>query len=249
VLSGPLLVFDFDGVLVDGMAEYWWSSRQAACLLEPGLVLPEQAPAAFARLRPLIHQGWEMVLVAAELGRPDFDLAGFEADYSGSISRALARSGGQHQPLQSALEDVRRQAIATVRPQWLALHRPYPGVKERLGALATEGADWAVLTTKGAAFAAELLAAEQLAPLRLFGHEQGSKPAVLLQLRELRRPLWFIEDRRPTLETVRATPGLEQVRCFLAAWGYLKPEDRSGLPDGITLLEPGAFQAPLAIWP
>jgi hypothetical protein len=94
-----------------------------------------------------------------------------------------------------------------------------------------------------------VLESVKAAPLWLFGHEQGSKPTVLLQLRELRRPLWFIEDRRPTLETVRATSGLEQVRCFLAAWGYLKPEDRSGLPDGITLLEPGAFQAPLAIWP
>ncbi|MFN7819100.1 MAG: HAD family hydrolase, partial [Cyanobacteriota bacterium] len=30
----PLLVFDFDGVLVDGMAEYWWSARRAALRLE-----------------------------------------------------------------------------------------------------------------------------------------------------------------------------------------------------------------------
>ncbi|MEB3166827.1 MAG: HAD family hydrolase, partial [Cyanobacteriota bacterium] len=35
--SGPLLVFDFDGVLVDGMAEYWWSARRAALSLDPGL--------------------------------------------------------------------------------------------------------------------------------------------------------------------------------------------------------------------
>ncbi|MCT0198503.1 HAD family hydrolase [Synechococcus sp. CS-1325] len=247
--SGPLLVFDFDGVLVDGMAEYWWSSRQAACLLKPGLVLPDQLPEAFVRLRPLIHQGWEMVLVTAELGRSGFDPAAFEADYPGALRRALLQTGWQPQPLQAALEEVRRQAIATVRPQWLALHRLYPGVKERLQGLAGEGADWVVLTTKGAAFAAELLAAEQLAPLQLYGHEQGSKPAVLLQLRERQRPLWFIEDRRPTLETVRATPGLEQVRCFLAGWGYLKPGDGADLPDGITLLEPSAFRAPLAIWP
>jgi len=72
VPSSPLLVFDFDGVLVDGMAEYWWSARRAAEALaadRPGapLSLPEQAPAGFARLRPLIHKGWEMVLMAAEL--------------------------------------------------------------------------------------------------------------------------------------------------------------------------------------
>ena len=65
----PLPVFDFDGVLVDGMPEYWWSARRAALELDPSLDLPEQAPLAFSQLRPRIHKGWEMVLVAAELGR------------------------------------------------------------------------------------------------------------------------------------------------------------------------------------
>jgi hypothetical protein len=80
--------------------------------------------------------------------------------------------------------------------------------------------------------------------------EQGSKPEVLLQLsQDQAQPLWFIEDRRPTLETVRRTPGLEAVRCFLVSWGYLGPGDREGLPDGIHLLTSEQFNAPLAGWP
>ncbi|MDA0963690.1 MAG: HAD family hydrolase, partial [Cyanobacteria bacterium] len=67
----PLLVFDFDGVLVDGMREYWWSARRAAHFLAPECHLPEGAPEAFGALRPLIHKGWEMVLVALELSRSD----------------------------------------------------------------------------------------------------------------------------------------------------------------------------------
>jgi hypothetical protein len=107
-----------------------------------------------------------------------------------------------------------------------------------------------VLTTKGGAFAAEILAAAGLRPLCLYGHEQGSKPEVLLRLRQLGRPLWFIEDRRPTLMTVRGTPGLEAVRCFLAAWGYLAPGDAEGLGNaGIGWLTPDRFAAPLAQWP
>jgi hypothetical protein len=115
-----------------------------------------------------------------------------------------------------------------------------------------------VLTTKGGAFAARLLAAAGLTPARLFGHEQGSKPEVLLQLvaeaagqREtLAESLWFLEDRRPTLELVRATPGLERVRCYLVAWGYLAPgDDRSLGAAGIRWLEPERFAAPLAQWP
>ena len=138
--SGPLLVFDFDGVLVDGMREYWWSARRAALGLAPSLSLPEEPPAGFARLRPLIHHGWEMVLMAAELGRADGNLAGLLADYDGALKPALARWGWSPQQLQGALESVRSEAIASDRSSWLALHRFFPGVPERLAALGQEGA-------------------------------------------------------------------------------------------------------------
>ena len=257
-------MFDFDGVLVDGMAEYWWSARRAALALVAGGCasgaaaapwhLPEQAPAGFARLRPLIHKGWEMVLMAAELGRPEMDLDAALADYDTFLARALERWGWSSEPLQRALEDLRQEAIATDLDAWLALHRFYPGVEARLVRLEAEGADWAVLTTKGKAFAARLLAAAGLTPLALYGHEQGSKPSVLGRLVAERdpgeRPLWFVEDRRPTLELVRRTPGLEAVRCYLVAWGYLGPADGEGLaPLGIRWLESAGFEAPLAQWP
>jgi hypothetical protein len=106
-----------------------------------------------------------------------------------------------------------------------------------------------VLTTKGGIFAQELLQAAGLQPLAVCGHEQGSKPEVLAQLDPASRPIWFVEDRRPTLELVRATPGLEAVRCFLVSWGYLAPADREALPQAIQLLEPHHFAAPLAQWP
>jgi hypothetical protein len=73
---------------------------------------------------------------------------------------------------------------------------------------------------------------------------------VLLRLSAERpEPLWFVEDRRPTLETVGHTTGLEAVRCFLVAWGYLGPGDSEALPRGITLLSASQFARPLAEWP
>ena len=106
-----------------------------------------------------------------------------------------------------------------------------------------------MLTTKGGAFARELLSGYGLQPQAVYGHEHGSKPEVLLRLKEQGRPLWFVEDRRITLETVRLTQGLDAVRCFLVSWGYLGPQDRQDLPNGIQLLEPTQFQQPLADWP
>jgi phosphoglycolate phosphatase-like HAD superfamily hydrolase len=122
-------------------------------------------------------------------------------------------------------------------------------VKERLQRLGQEGADWVVLTTKGAAFAARLLAAAALEHSALYGHEHGSKPEVLHQLLDQGRPLWFVEDRRPTLATVRADSRLASVRCFLVSWGYLGPQDAEALPADIGWLTPELFAAPLAQWP
>jgi hypothetical protein len=109
-----------------------------------------------------------------------------------------------------------------------------------------------VLTTKGGAFAQQLLQAAGLKPWALYGHEQGSKSEVLAQLLAgdaQGRPIWFVEDRRPTLELVRSQAALAAVRCFLVSWGYLAPGDDQGLSAGIAWLEPAAFAAPLAQWP
>ena len=249
MIAAPLLVFDFDGVLVDGMREYWWSARRSALWLRPERELPELAPAGFARLRPLIHKGWEMVLAALELSRSDLDLAGYLNDYSQHTQDALARWQLSPERLQQVLETLRSEAIHQDPLAWRALHQPYPGVPERLRRLESEGSEWLVLTTKGGAFAEELLAGYGLTPKAVYGHEQGSKPEVLLRLSQGTSPLWFVEDRRPTLEAVRGTAGLEAVRCFLVSWGYLGPGDRDGLPSGIQLLEPDQFEQPLAGWP
>ncbi|MCP9887916.1 HAD family hydrolase [Cyanobium sp. ATX 6A2] len=245
----PLLVCDFDGVLVDGMPEYWWSARRAVLQLQPGLALPEQAPPGFARLRPLMHQGWEMVLMAAELSRSDLDLEGLLAAYDDALPRVLKDWGWGSEQLQTALEDVRRQALAHDLPGWLALHRFFPGVVERLRRLAGEHSEWLVLTTKGGAFARRILEAAELEPRTVYGHEQGSKPEVLERLLAEGRPLWFLEDRRPTLEQVLERPQLQAVRCFLVSWGYLAPGDAQDLPERIQWLEPAQFQQPLAQWP
>lgn len=259
----PLVVFDFDGVLVDGMEEYWWSARRAALELErqagrhgPPLALPEDIPPAFRQLRPLIHKGWEMVLMAAELGRPDGSLETLLGAYPQALADAQARWGQSSEDLQALLEAVRRDALRTDQQGWLERHHFYPGVRERVHQLEQEGARWAVLTTKGEAFTAELLQAAGLRPVALYGHEAGSKTEVLQRLlqqqpapEELLRPLWFVEDRRPTLELVRQSAGLGTVRCLLASWGYLAPGDREGLEGlGIHWLTPECFQAPLAEW-
>ena len=252
--SSSLLVFDFDGVIVDGMNEYWWSARRACLQLNPAVDLPEFTPPQFRQLRPWIHHGWEMVLSAALISeqRGPLEQLGVQAfvhDYTAHCTAALGRFGWTPALLQQTLEAVRADAVRTDRDAWLALHQPYPGVPERLTAFSEENMAWAVLTTKARDFTAELLASMGLKPERLDGHESGSKPEVLRRLSCDWTLEGFVEDRRPTLETVRTTPGLETLPCWLVSWGYLRPSDVKGLSSGIRLLRPEQFAAPLADWP
>ena len=245
----PLLVFDFDGVIVDGMAEYWWSAWHACRCLNaaPTGLSPEQVPQLFRQLRPWVHHGWEMVVLAAEL--PSLDPDQWMQDYAARQQEALQRRGWQPASLQQALDGVRREAVEHDRRAWLGLHRPFPGLVERLQGFDAEAVDWAVLTTKTAAFTAELLDGLGLRPWRLDGREAGAKPDVLLRLQAERPLRAFVEDRRATLETVRATPGLEALSCLLVSWGYLRPDDRHHLPQGIQLIDPVVLASPLAQWP
>ena len=58
----PLLVFDFDGVIVDGMAEYWWSAWTAADGLgaAPQGLTPTGSTRS-ARWEPSSSRNWEAV--------------------------------------------------------------------------------------------------------------------------------------------------------------------------------------------
>ena len=136
-----LLVFDFDGVIVDGMQEYWWSASRACRLLPGGPSGPPatEVPDRFRQLRPWVHHGWEMVLQAAEVEA--LDPGAWIADYSGQRQQALQRRGWSMPQLQDALDRARADAVTRDRSGWLALHKPFPGVVERLRALGGEGAD------------------------------------------------------------------------------------------------------------
>ena len=188
-----------------------------------------------------------MVLLAAEM--PRLDPERWIKDYGPEQALALQRRGWSASQLQEALDEVRQQAVVSDRAAWLGLHHPFPGLVKRLQALEGEGVDWAVLTTKTAAFTAELLESLGLQPWCLDGREAGPKPEVLLRLQRERVLAGFVEDRRATLETVHGTDGLQALPCWLASWGYLKPSDREDLPQEIQLIAPERFAAPLAQWP
>ncbi len=258
MIEQPLLVLDFDGVIVDGIEEYWSSSQQTCLnIISPKekeiISLPSEIPQDFKAMRPWVHYGWEMVVLAAECSDQTSrlnlkGLQNFSRNYQIECSLALEKWGWTPFQLQEALNQTRREAISNNFNQWLNFHQPFSLVTQRLKTLEKEGIEFAVLTTKSIEFTKKLLDCFDLQPKLVFGHESGSKVDVLNQLLQTNIIQGFIEDRRTTLEKVLKDPKLKSIPCFLASWGYLKPQDKNNLPSGIKLLNSDTLREPISKW-
>ena len=250
-----ILALDFDGVICDGMREYFAAAWRAWRRLRPS-VAPNPPPGlleGFARVRPLIESGWEMPLVIHAL------LSGASADdLLGSWRPAplLAQLGLTREDVAAAVDGVRDEWIAADEADWLDHHRFYPGVVEKLGRLAGGPTRSVVVTTKEGRFARKLLARQglELGAGNVFGKEVGQpKPAILRELIDAGPPtasLWFVEDRLEALAAVKRTPGLDGVELFLASWGYNTERDREAArrDDRIAPLSLEQFAGDFAGW-
>ena len=259
MIEKALLVLDFDGVIVDGIEEYWSSSRQTCLNMifsqsKEMIYMPSEIPSTFKIMRPWVHYGWEMVILAAECSNKASRLnvngvQNFCKNYSRECSLALNQWGWTPSQLQDALNETRREAISNNFNQWLSSHQPFSPVVQCLQRLEPEGIEFAVLTTKSIEFTKKLLNCFDLQPSVIFGHESGSKIDVLKQLLSKRQIRGFIEDRRSTLEKVLEDPKLQKsFPCYLASWGYLKPQDRDNLPSGIKLINLETLRKPISNW-
>ena len=257
-----IVALDFDGVLCDGMREYFETSRRAYVKTWPDEVAPgEELFPSFERLRPVITSGWEMPLLLRAIAeaRPE---AAIVRDWE-AIRDELVASGGLQggalvRALGATLDQVRRQWIAADPVGWLDRNVPYCRLEE-LRRLMAEPERAVLVTTKEGEFARLVLDRWQVPLADVQGKETGTHKCD--NLRALiaaytaahgRRPLvWFVEDRIETLRHVAGHPDLGDVGLFLAAWGYNTPQTRAAVRgDGrIRLLELDRFGRGLAAWP
>jgi hypothetical protein len=256
-----ILALDFDGVLCDGMGEYFESSRRAYARAWPEAAVPGDGMLpAFRRLRPVIMNGWEMPLLlrAIALGCPEADVADRWEPTRDAIA---ARDGRPGEPLVArlgrALDDARREWIAADPAGWLAHHAPYRPIGE-LRRLVAQPQQAVVVTTKEGEFARRILDHWGVALAGVSGKEGGTHKCETLRAfiaahaaaHGGRPRLWFVEDRLETLQHVTGHADLDDVGLFLAAWGYNTPAARAiAAADGrIRLLELDRFAQGLEAW-
>jgi phosphoglycolate phosphatase-like HAD superfamily hydrolase len=248
--SPDLLALDFDGVLCDGLPEYFASSWRTGQQVWGWQTPAVELELAFRRLRPVVLHGWEMPLLlwALQAGYAEVDLAQRWAELTGQLLSASKTAAAD---LQRALDQTRLQWMAVDQADWLSYQRLYPGVEEQVRRWLSQGQPCVIITTKGTQFVQDLLASRQLDvdPALIFGKEvQQSKAGVLRQLLDQYPQIWFVEDRLPTLEAIAQQPELEAVRLFLADWGYNTPDDRERLGGSIQGLRLDQFCSGFEAW-
>lgn len=257
-----VLALDFDGVLCDGMGEYFETSRRTYARAWPGARVPgEELLPAFRRLRPVIMTGWEMPLLlrALDQGRSESDILGDWATVRDEVVGAGPRSREQLVHLLTrTLDEVRREWIAADRTDWIARNAPYCGLDE-LRRLAGEPERAVLVTTKEGEFARLILDEWRVRLADIQGKEAGThkcdnlRALISAYTTAHGRPprLWFVEDRLETLEHVTTHPDLAEVGLYLAAWGYNTPRTRAAAKasDRVRLLELDQFRRGLAAWP
>lgn len=232
MVSKKIIAFDFDGVLCDGLAEYFYSSaiaHQAITNLPLESSTLENIRPAFYELRLVIETGWEMVALIQALLNGETVTAIWQ-DWSDVLQKTLQTWDVDQQQLMVALDETRDRLITSELDHWLSLHRFYPGVIEDLQRLqSAPDIDVYIITTKEGRFAHQLLLQQGIdfAREKIFGKEVKQPKAETLK--QLLHPdiasIWFIEDRFKTLAKVQQEKVLDHIKLFFATWGYNRPAD------------------------
>jgi phosphoglycolate phosphatase-like HAD superfamily hydrolase len=226
--------FDFDGVICDSAPETAltaWNGCQE--------IWPDQTGAwsaalqeRFCRLRPVLHTGFEAIPLMRLILDGARDDDSILRDFPALRDRLIAREGITQERLLAVFGAVRDRMIAEDEGQWLRWNRFYAGIAQLLQRAATRHPTF-IITTKQERFVLLLCEHEgiELPAEHVFGLERKlTKPQLLGRLQEAPEhagaSFHFIEDRLETLKDVIADRALDQVRLYLADWGYNTPAQR-----------------------
>ncbi|MCL1471279.1 HAD family hydrolase [Argonema antarcticum] len=258
IINPNILALDFDGVICDGLLEYFETAWRTYCQVwsPTSLTPPEDLAPRFYRLRPVIEVGWEMpVLLRALLVRIDEEK--IWQDWVAIAQQILLEEGLVAADIGRKLDNIRDEWIASDLSEWLSLHRFYPGIVERLQQLIASPVQLRIITTKEGRFVRQLLQQQniEMAEGSILGKEsQRPKSEILREsIATSAEPpvIWFVEDRLKTLRSVQKQSDLDAVRLYLADWGYNTPAQHESVRQDtrIKLLSLSQFAEDFSDWP
>ncbi|MBW4636122.1 MAG: HAD hydrolase-like protein [Iphinoe sp. HA4291-MV1] len=229
-----ILALDFDGVICDGLIEYFEVAWRTYCQVW----LPEQETpqhelaSKFYQLRPVIETGWEMPVLIKALVEGIAEEKNL-LEWTKIAQEVLLKDNLKAIEIGTKLDKIRDEWIATDLDSWLSLHKFYSGVIEKIQATVCSTTKLYIITTKEGRFAQQLLqqGGVDLPREVIFGKEvKRPKYEIMRELIQKTNTLpdrvWFVEDRLKTLQVVQQQPDLKEVKLFLADWGYNTPTEK-----------------------
>tara|TARA_Y100001968_G_scaffold332814_1_gene392451 strand:+ start:1432 stop:2214 length:783 start_codon:yes stop_codon:yes gene_type:complete len=248
VQNQKLVLFDFDGVIVDGMNEYWYSSLMVckkylnSDALPINLNIDMKVSNTFKEVRPWVKYGWEMVLLTHEIIKKNKPLdhlskKDFLNNYPKNCKDVLTRNSWEPDILQLYLDKVRQSQIKSDLDKWINFHNPFFKVISFIKKAQEDGFKIGIISTKSSKFTSKILNSFNVYPELIFGYEAGTKVKIISNLIKEYEIIGFIEDRKKTLLNITGNNKTNKIRCFLADWGYLKESDRLNLPRDIILIK------------
>jgi len=246
-MKEKILIFDFDGVLINGIEEYWFTCSRACDIvlkLAPNTSYQEfneKVPEEFIKLRPLVTKGWEMLLLAYAIislkdkWNDDF-FYNFKDNFQFTCKSIADENNFEENFLQSLLDKTRGQIIKEDLDYWISKHQLFVGIKDLLNELKRKKLNFIILSSKNSKFLKYLCPKFEINPIEIFGYEHGSKISILKNINNNYEIIGFIEDRREALEEVLNDNLLSKIPCFFAEWGYNLEEDKINLKKEISII-------------
>lgn len=254
-----ILASDFDGVICNGLREYFQTSKRTYQQIwssdtEENL---DHYASRFYQLRPVIETGWEMPLLirGMVLGYEDEQIL---HDWPRLSTQLMQQETLDKAELIHRLDGVRDHWIQSDLAGWFNLHEFYQGVVERLKTILNSSPHFYLITTKEGRFVKQLLKNQgiNLPDSAIYGKEiQQPKSQTLQHILHIHgespENLWFVEDLLKTLQSVQQQPVLQGVKLYLADWGYNTPKTRHSLREqsDIQCLSLSQFCQDFSHWP
>jgi phosphoglycolate phosphatase-like HAD superfamily hydrolase len=243
-----ILALDFDGVICDGLIEYFATTQRTYEQLWHQDRNLEELAQNFYKLRPVIETGWEMpvLLRSLVLGVSEAEIFSNWSAIADNIVRAEKLD---RMTVSQKLDRVRDNWIQEDLAGWLSLHRFYPGIIDRLQQIINSPIQLYIVTTKEGRFVEQLLQQQaiELPAAQIIGKEVKRPKYETLRILKNEASsnniIWFVEDRLSALQQVRQQADLQDVTVFLADWGYNIEVDRqrAQAEEGINLLSLDKF--------
>jgi phosphoglycolate phosphatase-like HAD superfamily hydrolase len=235
-----LYALDFDGVICDSAVETGITGWKVANIVWTDMpeAVPDNMIDLFRQVRPVMETGYEAALIVRHLFEgvsPKSLLESFDKH----LRHLIRRDEIDIERLKFRFGETRDNWIAENPDGWLAMNPLFDGIADKLAQLNNHNVT--IITTKQERFVNKILQANVIhfPADRIYGLDRRlSKTQILTNLLHSHpeHEILFVEDRLPTLNNVINDEGLDEVKLYLADWGYNTNQDKQAAKENDKIL-------------